>query len=518
MEADNIKPFGKWRNFFWPIHRQELKKFLPMLAMFFLISFNYNILRSYKDTIIVTASNSGADALPFIKVWAVLPSAILMTFFFTRLANRFDREKVFYIVMSVFLGFFFLYAFALYPAREILHPNALADKLQSFLPEGCKGLIAIFRNWTFTLFYVFSELWSTTIFSVLFWGFTNEVTTVQEAKRYYGILGTGGNIAGIFSGSAAILFSSNMALSWIPYGNTPWDQSIFLLTVALLTSGLLTIAIFRWLNLRVIRPSEKRRAATHPQPPKIKMSVRQNFLYIARSKYLICIAIIVVTYNLAMNLVEIAWKNKMKEMLPNPADYNSYMGEVMIVMAIIATVAGFLTTCNLIRKFSWTTCAMITPVIVGLTGILFFAVALLQEWNVPWFASIFGLSPLVLSVTLGSFQNCLSRAAKYTVFDATKEISFIPLSAQSKLKGKAAIDGIGSRIGKSGGSLVYQGLIIIFSTIGASSPYAAAIFLCVLLFWGAAVSSLGKQFDELVAHNATIEIPEDEKLQPALKT
>src|SRR5690606_15764245 len=113
---------------------------------------------------------------------------------------------------------------------------------------------------------------------------------------------------------------------------------------------------------------------------------------------------------------------------------------------------------------------------------LFFAVALLQEWNVPWFASFFGLSPLMLSVTLGSFQNCLSRAAKYTVFDATKEISFIPLSVQSKLKGKAAIDGIGSRIGKSGGSLVYQGLIIIFSTIGASSPYAAAIFLCVLLF------------------------------------
>lgn len=486
-----------------------------MLAIFFLISFNYNILRSYKDTIIVTASNSGADALPFIKVWAVLPSAILMTFFFTRLANRFDREKVFYIVMSLFLGFFFLYAFVLYPARELLHPNAFADRLQNSLPEGCKGLIAIFRNWTFTLFYIFSELWSTTIFSVLFWGFTNEVTKVEEAKRYYGILGTGGNIAGIFAGSAAILFSGNMISPWIPYGSTPWDQSIFLLTIALLTSGLLTIALFRWLNLRVLRPAEKREPHV-PPPPKVKMSVRQNFLYIARSKYLICIAIIVLTYNLAINLVEIAWKNKMKEMLPHPADYNSYMGEVMIVMAIIATVAGFLTTSNLIRKFSWTTCALITPIIVGSTGIFFFAIVLLQEWNVPWLASIFGISPLMLSVTLGSFQNCLSRAAKYTVFDATKEISFIPLSPQSKLKGKAAIDGIGSRIGKSGGSLVYQGLLIVFSTIGASSPYAAIIFLGILVFWGAAIFSLGKQFDQLVAENTTIEVPEDAKLQPAL--
>jgi len=487
-----------------------------MLAIFFLISFNYNILRSYKDTIIVTASNSGAEALPFVKVWAVLPSAIFMTFLFTRLANRFDREKVFYFVMSIFLGFFFLYTFALYPAREFLHPNALADKLQSVLPEGFKGLIAIFRNWTFTLFYVLSELWSTTVFSVLFWGFTNEVTSVREAKRYYGILGTGGNIAGLFAGCTAVLFSNNLNLSWIPYGTTPWDRSIFLLTIALLTNGLLTLAIFRWLNVRVLRPAEKSAPRLHQPHTKPKMSVRQNFLYILRSKYLICIAVIVVAYNLAMNLVEIAWKNKMRELLPNPTDYNSYMGQVMMVMGLIATVAGILTTSNVIRKFSWTACAMITPIIVGVTGALFFALVLLQEWNAPWFASVFGLSPLMLSVTLGSFQNCLSRAAKYTVFDATKEISFIPLNNHSKLKGKAAIDGIGSRIGKSGGSLVYQGLIIVCSSIGASSPYVAVIFLGVLLFWSLAITSLGKQFDQLTSEHATLEVPEDEKLQPAL--
>ncbi len=515
MEAESTTPFGKWRTFFWPIHRWELKKFLPMLAMFFLIAFNYNILRSYKDTIVVTASHSGAETLPFIKVWAVLPAAILMTFIFTRLANRYDREKVFYIFMAIFLGFFFFFAFVLYPAREFLHPNNLADHLQTILPGGFKGLIAIFRNWTFTLFYVMSELWSTTIFTVLFWGFANEVTNVHEAKRYYGILGTGGNIAGVFSGQAAILFSGNLTLSWIPYGKTAWDQSIFLLTAALLVSGALTILIFRWLNIHVIRPTE-RGIPQHLKPEKVKMSVRQNFLYIIRSKYLLCIAVIVVTYNLAMNLVEIVWKNKMKEFLPNPAEYNSYMGKVMIVMAIIATVTGLITTSNVIRRFSWTTCAMISPVIIGASGLLFFVVVLLQEWNIPWFATLLGISPLMLSVTLGSLQNCLSRASKYTVFDATKEISFIPLSNQSKLKGKAAIDGIGSRLGKSGGSIVHQGLLIVFATIGASTPYVAAIFLAVVVFWGLAVSALGKQFDQLVAENTTIDVPEIETAKPAL--
>ena len=48
----------------------------------------------------------------------------------------------------------------------------------------------------------------------------------------------------------------------------------------------------------------------------------------------------------------------------------------------------------------------------------------------------------------------LSRGAKYSVFDATKEMSFVPLAPESKIKGKAAIDGVAvARLGKSSGSL-----------------------------------------------------------------
>ena len=64
-----------------------------------------------------------------------------------------------------------------------------------------------------------------------------------------------------------------------------------------------------------------------------------------------------------------------------------------------------------------------------------------------------GTTPLAIAVFFGSAQNCLSKAAKYSFFDTTKEMAFIPLGHESKLKGKAAIDGVGSRIGKSGGSL-----------------------------------------------------------------
>ncbi len=497
--------FGKWRSFFWPIHRSELKKFLPMFFIFFLIAFNYNILRSYKDSIVITASHSGAETIPFIKLWAVLPSAVLFTLLFTRLSNWFCKEKLFYIVLSIFLVFFSVFALILYPAQEWLHPHHLADKLQEILPAGFKGLIALFRNWTFTLFYVMSELWSTAIFSVLFWGFANEITSIQEARRYYGLITFGGSIAGMFSGFTAIHLSNNLYISWFPYGKNAWDQSIFFVCFTIVISGLMTMALFRWLNVRVVLPAEKQ----SPPKEKIKMSMRANFAYLARSKYLICIALVVFAYNVAINLIEVVWKNQIKELYPNPSDYNVYMGQVIFVMALVASLAGLTTTTKVIQRYSWTVCALIPPVIVGATGVLFFHFILFPNQGLSWVFSFLSMSPLMLCVTLGSAQNCLSRASKYTFFDATKEIAFIPLSSESKLKGKAAIDGVGSRIGKSGGSAIHQGLILMFASVSASIPYVAAIFCVIILIWALAVVSLGKQFDQL----ATIK-KEPEDLRP----
>ncbi len=481
-----------------------------MFCMFFLISFNYNALRSYKDSMVVTAPQSGAEAIPFIKVWAILPCAILLTFLFTRLANRFSREKVFYIMMSMFLSFFFIFTFILFPAQEYLHPTELADKLQALLPEGFKGFIAVFRNWTFTLFYVMSELWGTAIMTVLFWGFANEVTNVGEAKRYYSLLMIGANVAGIFSGQASVYFSGSLYIPSLPYGKDAWDQSVLFLNCIIIASGIVTIAVFRWLNRRVITPSEKSRPE-HLRPEKIKMSMRKNFSYLAKSKYLVCIAAIVVTYNIAINLIEIVWKNQIKQIYPNPNEYNIYMGEVMTLMAIIATIASIFITGNLVRRFSWTFSAIIPPVVILVTGIGFFGFTLFQDsgsgW-VKWAAAFLGSTPLMLSVSLGSLQNCISRACKYTLFDATKEIAFIPLSNESKLKGKAAIDGVGSRLGKSGGSVIHQGLLIIFSTVAASTPYVAAIFLGVVLVWVLSVISLGKQFDTLTGKTPNLDLAE----------
>lgn len=499
MSSSLEQEFGAFRAFFWPIHRNELRKLVPMLLMLFFICFNYSILRNMKDSLVVTAS--GAEVIPFIKVWAMLPTAVLLTFIFTRLSNIYSQERVFYIMISIFLTFFALFAYVLYPLREFLHPTIFAKALGPQLPAGFKGLIAMCCNWSFTIFYVMCELWSTSILTVLFWGFANEITKLQEARRFYGVLGVGASCAAIFAGQIANLLAGEGIFNpSLPFGNDGWEQTMIILISVVICIGCITMCIFRWMSRNVLTEAcfDEFHHAKKEMKAKNKLSVRESFAFLSNSKYLTCIAVVVVAYNLVINMSEVLWKDRLANLYPSPSDYNVFMNNLTSVIGLCATITA-LFMAKIIERFGWTKTALITPVMMAVTCAGFFSFLFFQDYWGAAFMMLTGTTPLAIAVFFGAAQNCLSKAAKYSVFDATKEMAFIPLSHESKLKGKAAIDGVGSRIGKSAGSLMYQGLLMLFVTVSASTPYVAAILGTVIIFWIIAVRILGKQFNELVA-------------------
>jgi ATP:ADP antiporter, AAA family len=110
----------------------------------------------------------------------------------------------------------------------------------------------------------------------------------------------------------------------------------------------------------------------------------------------------------------------------------------------------------------------------------------------------------------------LSKTSKYALFDPTTQMAYIPLDAESKVKGKAAIDVLGSRIGKSGGSLIQQFLVLIFGNILSAAPVVSIIYYAVLLAWMSSANSLAGLFqaktDELQLQQ------QQQKTTPALAT
>lgn len=499
MMSEGDAQFSTLRSLIWPIYRSEVRKLLPMIIMLFFICFNYSALRTMKDSIVITAS--GAEVIPFIKVWAILPASILVTLIFAKLSNLYSQERVFYIMTSSFLVLYGLFAFVIYPYREYLHPFESADYLQSILPAGFKGLISMYRYWTFTGFYVISELWSTIILTVLFWGFANEVTRLAEARRFYSVLAIVSNFAAIVAGVTSLLAARDGLYNPnIPMGSDAWEQTMMIQVLLIILSGIVTMLTFRWMNKHVLTdPSyDDLHHIKRETKKKGRLSFRESLSYVSNSKYLVCIAIIVVAYNLVINMVEVVWKDQLRNLLPTPADYNNYVSNLLAIQGVVSTVLALLLA-RMINRMGWTWTALITPFVMMITLTGFFGILFYQEALAPFFLSFLGMTPLAVAVFFGSAQNCLSKACKYSVFDATKEMAYIPLDHESKLKGKAAIDGVGSRLGKSGGSLVHQGLLMLFGTVTASAPYVGAFLIFIIVLWGIAIRSLGRQFDSLVA-------------------
>lgn len=512
MRSQEGAEFGTLRSLIWPIYGYEVKKLLPMIFMLFFICFNYSALRNLKDALVVTSA--GAEVIPFIKVWAILPMAVVVTLIFTKLSNKFSQEMVFYIMTSAFLIAYAFFAFVLYPSREALHPVETADFLESVLPVGFKGLISMFRYWTFTAFYVMSELWSTAIMTVLFWGFVNEITKITEARRFYSVLSIASNFSAIAAGLISARISSNGLFNPnIPLGHDAWEQTMMILVLLVIACGIATMFIFRWMNRNVLTESSYDELhRIKKETTKKKLSFKESLSYVTNSRYLLSIAIIVIAYNLVINMVEVVWKDQLKNLYPLPTDYNNYINNLLAIQGVISTILA-LGMAGLIKRFGWTKTALITPVVMIVTCIGFFGFFFMQDRLADLAFAALGLSPLSIAVFFGAAQNAISKASKYSVFDATKEMTYIPLSHECKLKGKAAIDGVGSRFGKSGGSLIHQSLLFIFATVNASAPYVAAVLIVVIVLWMIAVRSLGVQFNEYAAEKEPIVLAEKEPLR-----
>ena len=198
-----------------PIRMNEAKKFIPMTLMMFFILFNFSTLRPLKDSLVIP--NLGAEVVSFIKLWCVLPSAILFTVIYMKLSNVLDYQRLFYGVTSFFIAFFAIFALLIYPNREYLHPDhdsilSLSEQFGHF-----KWLIILFGKWSFALFYIFAELWGAAMLNLMFWQFANRITKTEEAKRFYAMFGFIGNFGLILAGGIVKAFSKMSETDMILY-------------------------------------------------------------------------------------------------------------------------------------------------------------------------------------------------------------------------------------------------------------------------------------------------------------
>jgi len=319
---------------------------------------------------------------------------------------------------------------------------------------------------------------------------------IDQAKRFYPLFAQMSGLAPVLAGQYVVWYTSKAETL---------VSSLHRLTALTTFSGAMICAFYHISSSFVERTEgfrHRNQSSSDAQGGKEKkratMSIANSAKFLASSQYLRLIATLVVGYGLSINFTEIIWKSLVKKQYPNPLDYQRFMGNFSSAVGLSTCIVIFLGV-HVIRLLGWRIGAVATPGIMALLAAPFFA-CILVGFDNP--------AQLKAAVILGTVQSLLSKTSKYALFDPTTQMAYIPLDQESKVKGKAAIDVLGSRIGKSGGSLIQQMLVSVFGDIINAAPVVGVIFYSVLIVWIQAASKLGVLFH---AHTERKEIGNVEK-------
>jgi ATP:ADP antiporter, AAA family len=505
----------KWIRGLWPIENKEFKKFFPMAFIFCCVLFNYNVLRSIKDSLVV--ANIGAEAISFIKVYLTIPTAILFAIVYAKMTNLMTQKQIFYSFCLFFLAFFMIFAFILYPNQDFFHPNsasleALSQKTVSIFGmydlhlSHFKWFLKLFSKWSYCAFYVFAELWGSMMLSLLFWQFANSITKTDEAKRFYPMIGFLGNI-GLIAGGSLLLILTNSGGGDISSNTKVAVSSLneeFLIssiTWAVSIAIVILMGLYAYMNNVVLVDPRFVPVSVAKKREKTEMSLIDGIKVVFTSKYLGFIAILLLCYGISINLVEGPWKDSVSKVYPTTVKYAGFMAHLQLYTGVFTMLAFFISA-QIFKRISWFYGAIITPIVIAISGFGFFVFLVLNKTIASGSLGVFFMAfdPLYLAVIFGLMQNVCSKATKYSFFDPTKEMAYIPVDVEIQTKGKAAVDVVAARFSKSFGGLLQSTIFMIFPAVGfvEVAPYFMIVFLIICFIWLVDVKLLYNEYKKVV--------------------
>lgn len=372
---------------------------LARMGMAFLICFNYFILRSLKDTLVITEAK-GAFILSSLKLWLVFPGAFFASLILAYLYKKWPQRRVFYSVILAFLVFFGIFGFGIFPR----------------FPSMClSSSIPLIQIWPLSLFYLIAELWRVLAF-VLFWSFINQRSSLSLAKSTYGLLMFAGSIGGM---------GANLLIAFLP---TSFETTMTLCTYLLLIAGITILFLYPLAGQTTNTPQPK------PSSPSIKNPLGW-------------IALWVIADYASFYLIEVLWKEVIYQLYSTPELFCRYHAGVTFWTNLASAIASLSLTSMIAKRFGWTTLALLAPLLSIIAASLFIS-------NL-----ISVTTPTMLTLTLGSAHNLISRLGRQVFTSPAKEMVYLPLSSDLQSSGKSLVDGNNVAMGKSLGALIHKGSV-----------------------------------------------------------
>lgn len=173
------------------------------------------------------------------------------------------------------------------------------------------------------------------------------------------LFGLGANVALILAGQFMAWVTRREGA--LAVGGDAFAATLGSYMAAVVASGGIILGTYKYMQDRVIPTLEStKKAEEAPAKKKVKMTMRESFSFLAKSPYIRNLAILVMSSGLCLNLVEVSWKAKLKQLFPDPTSYSSFMGHFQSVTGAV-TLGMMLMGRSIFANFGWGTAALVTP-------------------------------------------------------------------------------------------------------------------------------------------------------------
>jgi AAA family ATP:ADP antiporter len=379
----------------------ELRKFLTLAGIFFLVIGTYWTLRPIKDSIFMSVV--GKDLLWGAKLVSLLAVGPLVMLY-SKLLDIFHRHYVFYILVFAYAIAAFLFAWG------FSHPEI---GLANTVPSGSRMI-----GWAW---YVFVESFGSLVVA-LFWGITTDVTAPESAKRGFPLIvlfGQLGNICGP-------LF---LNVKYMGFANSA--PIIGICGVLMILSGI-GMWIFRATTSEDQLQGYQDKAHSGEEEP--EPGFLDGLKLMVTRKYLFGIFGIIFFFEMIVTILDYHFKITVGQTFADEASRSATLSEYAWKTGVVATLCVLLGINNIQRKLGMVASLLLLPVLVGLA-------ILTMKFN-------------PMSLTIAMWLMILSKAVNYALNGPTMKQLYIPTTPESKYKAQAWIETFGSRASKGAASVV----------------------------------------------------------------
>ena len=305
-------------------------------------------------------------------------------------------------------------------------------------------------DWFSALFYIWVSVYSVLLISQ-FWMTANVIYSAPQAKRLFGFIGSGGILGGITGGGITNSIATSIGTE----------------NLLLVSAGILIFIVFIADRLNSKTRITQVDSTADSKPEQQDESVSKIFL---KSKHLQLIGIIITLNIMVSSFIDYEFNLIIEKSFSTIDERTAFFGSFFALMNVTSLIIQVFLTSMVLKRYGIGISLIILPLglLIGSFGMFIYPVL---------------LSAILLKITDGSL--------KYSLDNSTREIMYLPIPLNLKLKVKPLLDIFLQRFARG-----IAGIIIIVSTtfFGLGIVHMAGISILIILLWIFTTFGLKKEY------------------------